>query len=149
MTAARTVKTPASQLEAWSVTWAGSDVEGLSEGRGMRGSGTLRPGLFDPPADRVEWGRLVGRLLALLWALGMGVLGLAMLIGQPSPLIVASSPAAPSLGIAGIAGGWFVFLVLVADAWFPRAWRGLAVGSEVIALLVFLCSLGFAIITLA
>lgn len=131
------------------MTWAGSHVERMGEGRGMRGNAIRRPGLLDPPADRVEWGRLAGRIFALLWAVGMGVLGLGMLVGSSSPIIAPGSPAAPSLGIAGVAGGWFVFLVLVADAWFPRAWRGLAVGSEALALVVFLCSLGFAIFTLA
>jgi hypothetical protein len=103
-----------------------------------------RVGLLDPQ-ERIVWPRAMWRLFCLGWALAMGLLGVMMMMGTGPGLLPLGSGGAFILGIAGLAGGWFVFLVLVADAWFPHAARRLVVPAEVFALAVFLCSLALAV----
>ncbi|MBM4108560.1 MAG: hypothetical protein FJ255_07070 [Phycisphaerae bacterium] len=83
------------------------------------------------------WRLALGNVAATGWAGAMQVLGLAAVFTAPSrwPIF------APHLLLAGtvlVAGGHYVFLVLVADRVFPLASPRVTLPVEVAALAVFL-----------
>lgn len=86
-------------------------------------------------------------LPALFWAAGLVVLGLALLghgaAGGPLPQVVRGRE---WLGVAGIAGGLFVFMLLVADRWFPRAFPRTVATLEGVVFAAFVLTLaGFGV----
>jgi hypothetical protein len=72
----------------------------------------------------------------------MVVLGLRLAV-DGAPLLIAQD-ASRALGWAGVLGGQFVFMVLVADRCFPRAARGMVAGIEALVMVAFLTMLAFA-----
>ncbi len=78
--------------------------------------------------------------LAIAWAAVLSILGIVTLVDGPGPLPLPHE-AFVLLGIAAIAAGQFVFAVLVADRWFPRAHRGLIARAEAVMLLTFVLGL--------
>lgn len=88
------------------------------------------------------WRLALGNVAATGWAGAMQVLGLAAVFSAPSrwPIF------APYLLLAGtvlIAGGHYVFLVLVADRVFPSASPRVTLPIELSALAVFLLGLAW------
>ncbi|MCE7974059.1 MAG: hypothetical protein DYG92_06995 [Leptolyngbya sp. PLA1] len=86
-------------------------------------------------------------LPALAWAGGLVVLGLALLghgaAGGPLPQVVGGRD---WLGLAALAGGLFVFMLLVADRWFPRAApRAVAILEAAVFALFALTLVGFGV----
>lgn len=86
-------------------------------------------------------------LPALLWAAGLVVLGMTLLgngaAGGPFPQVVRGRD---WLGLTGVAGGLFVFMLLVADRWFPRAFPRIAATLEGLVFAVFVLTLsGFGV----
>lgn len=86
-------------------------------------------------------------LPSLLWAAGLVVLGLALLghgaAGGHLPQVVRGRE---WLGMAGVAGGLFVFMLLVADRWFPRAFPRTVAILEGVVFAVFVMTLaGFGV----
>ena len=81
-------------------------------------------------------GSVVLMLMSLAWAMLMLLLGLGlMFLGAGFvPLPVWASW---FLGMSGIAGGQFVFMVLVADRFVPRAPRSLVGTAELGAFVLF------------
>lgn len=75
----------------------------------------------------------------------MVVLGVILIAGVRPTVIEVPAAAVRSLGAAGVAGGWFVFMALVADRCFPRVLRPLATACEVLALGAFASFLALAI----
>lgn len=67
----------------------------------------------------------------------MIVLGIATLVDGPG-LIPVPRFTFMFLGSAAVAGGSFIFMVLVADRFFSRAARGMVAGLETIAFTIFL-----------
>lgn len=84
-------------------------------------------------------------LPALLWAAGLVVFGLSLLGADHGPI----APIVRGrgwLGLAGVAGGLFVFMLLVADRWFPRALPRAVAALEGVVLAVFVLTLaGFGV----
>ena len=78
--------------------------------------------------------------LAIAWAAVLWILGAVTLLDGPGPLPLPNE-AFILLGVAAIAAGQFVFAVLVADRWFPRAHRGLIARIEALMLLTFVLGL--------
>lgn len=78
--------------------------------------------------------------LAIAWASVLWILGAVTLLDGPGPLPLPNE-AFILLGVAAIAAGQFVFAVLVADRWFPRAHRGLIARAEALMLLTFVLGL--------
>lgn len=78
--------------------------------------------------------------LAIAWAAVLWILGIVTLLDGPGPLPLPNE-AFILLGVAAIAAGQFVFAVLVADRWFPRAHRGLIARAEAAMLLTFILGL--------
>jgi hypothetical protein len=97
-----------------------------------------------------ELSALLGRLMGALWALGLLVLGIRLLVDGPG-LVAAVELAFPAgggsgmggraaieaverafalLGAASVCGGLFVFMVLCADRAFPQADRRLVLATE-------------------
>ena len=72
-----------------------------------------------------------------LWAGVMLVLGIATLVDGPGPVPVPRFTFI-FLGSAAVAGGQFVFMVLVADRFFSRASRPMVTALETLAFAVFL-----------
>jgi hypothetical protein len=79
-------------------------------------------------------------LASIAWAMLLLQLGLgSMVFGSGlAPIPVAATW---FLGLSGVAGGQFVFMVLVADRIVPRAPRGLVGAAEAAAFMVFLAGL--------
>lgn len=80
---------------------------------------------------------LLRGVVCTLWAGVMLVLGIATLVDGAGPVPV---PRATFwfLGAAAVAGGQFVFMVLVADRFFAHAARAVVSGLETLAFLIFL-----------
>lgn len=82
-------------------------------------------------------------LPALIWAVGLVVLGLTLLgqgaAGGYFPQVVRGRD---WLGLAGVAGGLFVFMLLVADRWFPRAFPRTLATLEGVVFAAFVLTLG-------
>lgn len=69
------------------------------------------------------------------------LLGLSLLIDGPGPLPLPEH-LFTFLGLAAVAGGQFVFMVLVADRAFSRASRRLTFAAELVAFAAFVIGLG-------
>lgn len=117
-------------------------LEGWSAGRGVRD---------DRSRWRARWD-VVGMTARALMAVGWA--GVLVLLGLWATLTGAEQ--APGLGsavrVAGwaaLAGGQFVFMVLVADHFFPRASRRVIVAIEALALVAFLVGLVAVLVQLA
>lgn len=85
---------------------------------------------------RPGWPAMVVSGVGALWAAAMVQVGFSACFGGMSALPV-STGILRLLGIAGVAGGLFVFMVLVADRWFHHALRPMVVVSEIVMLVVF------------
>jgi hypothetical protein len=85
-------------------------------------------------------GNVVGRVVrtgaCAVWGSLMVILGLSTMVFGVG-VVPISDAAAFSLGLAGVAGGQFVFMVLVADRVMPRAPRPLIGAIELAAFAVF------------
>lgn len=79
--------------------------------------------------------RAVAGLMAVAWGATLCVLGLAW-AGESQAAFLAPG-AVRAAGLAGLAAGQFVFMVLVADRWFPRASRRFVRVAEAITFAVF------------
>lgn len=77
--------------------------------------------------------------LGVAWGGVMAVMGLWAIASVPQPLAPFGS-FLQCLGVAALAAGHFVFLVIVADALCPRVLRPLAFAMELICFAVFLFS---------
>ncbi len=84
--------------------------------------------------------------MALVWGATLCVLGLAWASDSQTSLLAPG--AIRAAGLAGLAAGQFVFMVLVADRWFPRASRRFVRVAEAITFGVFVVGL-VAALTLA
>jgi hypothetical protein len=73
--------------------------------------------------------------MALAWGATLCILGLAWSAESQSALLAPG--AVRAAGLAGLAAGQFVFMVLVADRWFPRASRRFVRVAEAITFGVF------------
>ncbi len=76
--------------------------------------------------------------LGLLWAASLALLGLLALTEGALPL---PGGVLRWLGLCAIAGGQFVFMVLVADRVFVRTVRGVVLAFEALTLTVFMVGL--------
>jgi len=81
-------------------------------------------------------GSVVLMLASLAWAMLMLLLGLGSMVFGVGIVPIPVS-AAWFLGLSGVAGGQFVFMVLVADRIVPRAPRSLVGTAELGAFVVF------------
>lgn len=77
--------------------------------------------------------------VGLTWGGAMWVFGLST-IAAPPWWLGAGSPARLLAGAACIAGGQFVFMVLAADRWFPRAMPRARAFAELTLLAVFVAA---------
>ncbi len=82
---------------------------------------------------------------ATLWAALLAVLGLMVLLDRTGPLSLPGR-LGPLIGVGAIAGAQFVFMVLVADRWFPKASRTMVWCLEVGSIAVFLTGVVLAVI---
>jgi hypothetical protein len=71
------------------------------------------------------------------WALALSLVGL-WLLGSPRDELPAMSPVFLSAGLAALAAGQILFMTMVADRSFPRAFPRLVAALELLALAVFL-----------
>ncbi len=84
-------------------------------------------------------------LPALLWAAGLVVVGSMLLDAADGPL-ASVVRGRLWLGLAGVAAGLFVFMLMVADRWFPRALPRAVATLEAAVFAVFVLALaGFGI----
>jgi len=79
-------------------------------------------------------------LFGSLWA-GLLVVGGAMLSTQGAATWPGMQNVVVAAGLSGVAGGFFVFSVIVADRIFPHAHRGLVIGLETLSGLALLFGL--------
>jgi len=91
----------------------------------------------------MRWAPIVRATLALAWAALLFILGIVILFEGPGPLPLPRE-VFWFLGVAALAAGQFVFAVLVADRWFPRAHRGMIARIEALLLVGFVVALGLA-----
>lgn len=84
--------------------------------------------------------------MALAWGATLCVLGLSWAFESRTAFLAPG--AVRAAGFSGLAAGQFVFMVLVADRWFPRASRRFVRVAEAITFGVFVVGL-LAALTLA
>jgi hypothetical protein len=86
------------------------------------------------------WAAAVRGALATAWAGVLFLLGVVVIFEGPGPLPLPRE-AFWFVGAASLAAGQFVFAVLVADRWFPRAHPWIVLRIEGLLLLTFVVSL--------
>jgi hypothetical protein len=79
------------------------------------------------------------------WATLLVVGGLSLAVSPPSGLGPWKSASVTLAGLAGVAAGFFVFEVIVADRVFPRARRPMTLSVEIIAGALMLIFTGAAV----